>query len=93
MEVLVTKHAHDRLKERLGLPKSARARMAAKAFELGLKRGDVRGKLRQYLGLCSTEYGRCNNIRVYGEYLWLFDGAILVTVFLIPKSMRSGIQK
>lgn len=93
MEILVSRHADSRLKERLGLPKSARKRMAQRAFEQGWKHSEARGKLKRYMDHCWLSHKNCENVRIYGEHLWLFSGPMLVTVFEIPKNMRGGVPK
>ena len=45
----VTRHAEHRTRERVGIPKKAVRRAAAKALIQGVKRTDTEGGLRRYL--------------------------------------------
>ena len=90
LNIEVSEHAHERLKERLGLPKSAHLRMAQKAFKEGKHHADAKGKLKRYLDGCWLRYRHCNNVRLHGENIWFFADHILVTVYEIPRHMRAG---
>ena len=91
MEVVVTQHADDRLKERLGLPKSARQSAAQRAFDKGKLHKEAKGKLKRYLDRCWLQHRTSNNVRLYAEHIWFFADERLVTVYEIPKNMRSGV--
>jgi hypothetical protein len=88
--VKITDHADGRLKERLGLPKSARHSAAQRAFDQGKTHGDARGRLKRYLDRCWLAHRNCNNVRIYGEHLWFFADTTLVTVYEVPKRLRGG---
>jgi hypothetical protein len=45
----VTRHAEHRTRERVGIPKKAVRRAAAKAITKGIKRTEAEGGLRRYL--------------------------------------------
>lgn len=89
--VEITRHADKRLKERLGLPRSARSRIAEKAFLNGKTHADAKGKLKRYLDGCWLSYKTCNNVRLYSEHIWFFKGNRLITVYDIPNKMKSGV--
>lgn len=81
MEVAVlTNHAVDRAKERLGLKKRSLQRLADKALSEGLAYRDCKGAIRKYMGYLSKTY-RANNIRLYGENLFAFKDTTLITVY------------
>lgn len=88
--IVVTDHADTRLKERLGLPRSARQKAAERAFEQGKTHGDARGRLKRYLDRCWLQHKNCNNVRIHAEHLWFFAGRHLVTVYEVPKKLRGG---
>jgi hypothetical protein len=90
----VTKHALDRLKERLGLPRSAALRMATKAYNSGLKHGDLNGRLERYVsGITKCHMVKGAKVRLYGHHVFCFvenpddNEATLVTVYELPKSL------
>lgn len=92
MEVVLTQHAYDRLRERLGLSKKAAERIAIKAYENGIRHGETNGRLFKYILSMTYAYknkGACNIL--YGENVYCFvnEGEIarLITVFGIPKNL------
>lgn len=88
MEIHITEHAHHRMKERMGLPRSARAAAAARAMQFGIRREDAVGPLRDYL---SRNWERdTNTLRVYGNFVFAFEGERLVTVFELPKNLKGS---
>lgn len=89
--VEITDHADERIKERLGLPRSARQTAAQRAFDHGKKHAEAKGRLKRYLDRCWLTHRNANNVRLYAEHIWFFAGEKLVTVYDIPKSMRAGV--
>ena len=85
--IVVTNHARKRFKERLGLPKRACQRQAEKAMDVGRKHSDAKGKARKYMNSLFLRYKKANNMRVYGEAIYVFKGAILITVMHFPFKM------
>ncbi len=89
--ICITEHAAQRLKERAGLNTSARTRMATKVFLNGVPREHTKGKLRRWLDCKYEEYGKYgaegNNMRVHGDFLWIFCDTRLVTVYRIPTNI------
>lgn len=92
-KILITEHAYDRAKERLSLSKNALDRLALKAFEEGIKHEDTKGKLNRYLTSLFMTYKKANNIRVYGENVFLFCNNSLVTVYQLTYALRKYIKK
>lgn len=89
--VVVSDHADARVKERLGLPKSARLSAAQRAFDKGKHHADAKGKFKRYLDGCWLRYRSANNVRIYAEHIWFFSDNVLITVYDIPNNMRTGI--
>ncbi len=94
--IVVTKHAQDRIKERLGLNKNAAARIAQKAYRNGVRHADTNGRLYRYICNATNTY-KGTNIRIYGETVFVFkknwedDQEVrLITVFQIPKNLRTN---
>ena len=87
--MVVTDHGEDRLRHRLGFPKRAVPRMAAKALREGRHREDFRGELRKYLdNVFISHGGAADNMWLLGETLYLFDGEVLITAWTLPKGLR-----
>jgi len=81
----VTRHAEHRIRERVGLPKKAVRRAAAKAITMGINRTDTGGGLRRYLDyLYWRGGGEANNIVIYGDKVYLCNADTLITVLDIP---------
>jgi hypothetical protein len=83
--VYVTQHAKKRCKQRLGLPKSACQRHAQKVFDKGLSRTEVKGNLKIYLDYLFLSRRSLNQIKLYGEFIYLFNDESLVTVLHTPR--------
>ena len=101
----ITKHAYDRMKERLGLSKKAANRMAEIAYAEGIKHGDTNGRLYKYISSQAYAYmkkGYC--LKIYGEAVYCFingkdeetETSSLVTVWVIPQNLKNqvlGLQR
>ena len=92
----VSRHADERTRKRVGIPRSAVKRMAAKAMSEGVTRHDTHGPLRRYLDALYHYNESANNIRVWSEKVWIFSDNTLVTVLDLPRKYRAranGIAK
>ena len=88
-ELRITKHGSERTRERMGIPKKAVDRAAAIAYEKGLKHSETCGGLKRYLDyLYFKGGGEANNMRVYGDHIYVFHDEILITVFKLPPEHR-----
>lgn len=88
----VTRHAADRTHERLGIPKKATDKIAAKAFECGIRREEISGSLRRYLDHLYSQHYTANNIRIFTYYIYIFCEDTLVTVEPLPQKYRSTVD-
>ena len=100
-KVIVTNHAYDRMKERVGIGKKAADRLCKKAYSDGIGRDNAKGRLYRYI---TSEMRNCHeksiNIRIYGEMVYCFledpDSVVLVTVFWLPAKLKKqalGVQR
>ena len=90
-ELRVSKHGSKRARKRVGIPKKAVDRMARTALERGIGYRESTGKLRNYIGWLYEKYdGNGNNIRVYGDKVYVFHDAILITVLNVPGEHRKA---
>lgn len=93
MNLKTTEHARIRLKERNGIPKSAIVRMTERVYTNGIKREDTKGRLRIYLDEQYDKNGGFGDeLRVYGDYLYVFHEQTLITVFTVPQDIRKYIK-
>jgi hypothetical protein len=88
INIIVTDHAFRRAKERLGLNSKAFSRMAMKSFIAGKKHKDCKGQLKKYIDKIWLEQRQANNIRIYGEVLYLFRNNYLITVYQLPNDLK-----
>lgn len=87
-EVIITDHAYERAKERLSLNHKALDRMAVKAYKDGIKHSDTTGRLNKYVTNLWSKSKTANNVRIYGEVIFLFAKNRLITVYQIPNELK-----
>jgi hypothetical protein len=80
----ITKHAYKRAKERLGLSKKALRRHVIKVEGQGLRHGDFSGSMKRYLDKEFLAHGKATDMRVYGHFLYIIHGEILITIVDVP---------
>lgn len=81
--VYTTNHAEQRIRKRCGLNKKSVDKTAQLAYEQGLTREDASRKLCRYMDAIAA--GRKGTkIRLYHNFVWVFCGQALVTVYPIP---------
>ena len=91
--VRVSKHASRRLKERCGLNKKSVQRMADIAFTNGMKQEDATGQLNRWMASLYCANMDENNIRIYGNYVYIFCGITLVTVLHVPHRLKNHVNE
>ncbi len=89
-EIIITDHAYKRAKERLSLTSNAFKKLATKAYHQGISKSDCSGNLAKYVYKLWRSYQVANNIRIFGEYVFLFTGNILITVYQIPNNVKKA---
>lgn len=68
-------------------------RLAQIAFTKGLTRCETTGSLRKYIDALYRYNGTANNIRLYGDKVYIFCNKVLVTVLDTPKVYRNSVNK
>lgn len=89
----VTTHAKRRLKERCGVNKNSALKMAERAFTKGISFENASTDLKKYISsvyLCHEK--SCNNIRIYGNMVYIFDNQTLITVYPIPEYIENKME-
>lgn len=89
-KIEVSRHAYERLHERCGLSRKAATRMAEKAFYTGMKHSDTRGQINRWITSLYFNNKNANNIRLYGNFAYIFCNKILVTVLEIPNNLKNS---
>ena len=87
-EVVLTHHACKRARERLSWNHSTLERMSGRAFELGLKTNNTGGRLKRYLDGVWDNHKEANDLRLYGETLFVFSNHRLITIWHLPPDLR-----
>lgn len=88
-KIEVSRHAYERLHERCGLSRKAATRMAEKAFYTGMKHSDTRGQINRWITSLYFNNKNANNLRLYGNFAYIFCNKILVTVLEIPNNLKN----
>jgi hypothetical protein len=86
--VVLTHHACKRARERFSWNSSTLERMSDRAFERGLKRKNTGGRLKRYLDELWDKHKEANNLRLYGETLFVFSNHRLITIWHLPPDLR-----
>lgn len=92
MSIRITQHARERAEQRTGLTGAALEKLAEKAFADGLKHEDCRGKLRRYMDRAFLVHGKGNENRIWGRYVFIFEGPSLITVMHLPKEFVRAVE-
>lgn len=93
ISVEITDHARKRMKERCGFKKGTQDKMAEKAFVMGIQHSQTKGRLNKWITSLYFNNKRANNIRIYGDYAYIFCNNSLITVFAIPIDLRKDKDK
>lgn len=91
-EVIITDHAFEKGKERFSLKVDAFKRLAQKAFNEGLRQSDASGKLGRYMDKIYFEHRTANNLRIYGDNLFIFSHNILITTYQVPSDLKKYVR-
>lgn len=86
----VTKHATKRIRTRLGLPKHVSEKNADKAFRNGIRHKETTGSLHRYMDFLFFQNQNANNIRIYHNFVYIFAGKTLITVFDLPNKYKKA---
>lgn len=92
MKIKVSKHAEQRMRERCGLNKKSIERIAQKAYNKGIKHESTKGRLNKWITCVYFKNTKANNIRLYGDMLYIFCDNVLVTVFQIPHNIAKNLS-
>lgn len=91
--VVITDHAKNRMKERMGIKPKAQQRIAERAYKKGIRHADTVGNLKRYVDKAYLSYGKSNNIRIYGDNIFLFHNNVLLTVWVLPSDLKTVAHK
>jgi hypothetical protein len=63
--------------------------MAERAYFTGMTHSDTKGALRKYCDMVYLSYRDANQIRLYGDKVYIFKNTYLITVFNLPRNLIS----
>jgi len=93
--IIITSHAYDRMKERLGLKRKAATRICRKAYQQGLTSNIKHCQLRNYIAEKECSHNIASgSMRIYGDSVFCFNqnnndsNIVLVTVYHLPKELQ-----
>jgi hypothetical protein len=89
----VTNHGKSRIKERCGIKAKGVDRLAKIAFDKGLTHAETSGELNRYITSLYFYNKQANNIRLYGDKVYIFCEEVLVTVLDTPHRYRAIVKK
>jgi hypothetical protein len=58
----------------------------------GIEHKDTVGRLNRYLSKLYFTERKANNIRIYGEHIYLFHDSTLITVLLLPNIFKKHVH-
>ena len=85
----VTNHARQRIHERMGVRKKTSERVTSIALTKGLTKKETKGKLKKYLNSLFLSHDKGNNVRVFAEKVFIFEGNRLITVLSLPNEFKN----
>lgn len=88
----ISNHARQRMKERCGFNRKSQDRMAQKAFNEGITHKQTKGRLHKWVTSLFFKNCNANNIRLYGDFAFIFAGETLVTVIPIPNDIKKNME-
>jgi hypothetical protein len=88
--ISITRHAKRRIKIRCG---KSMDRLAEIAFNRGLTHAETTGSLNKYVTYVHMKNTEANNIRLYGDKIYIFCNEVLITVMEIPHKYRVLVKK
>lgn len=90
MEIIITNHAKERVKERCGIKKSSAERYARLAFDRGKTREAFTGSIKKWLDKIYLPEGG-GNVYVFADKAFIFaeqqETAFLITALRIPTKL------
>lgn len=89
----VNEHAAKRMKERCGSNKSSIQKTAQTALERGITHAETSGSLKRYLDHLYLQHRKANNMRIWGDKVFIFYGESLITVLNLPQKYMATCNK
>lgn len=79
--------------ERGGLNRKSIQRIANQVYSNGYPIERTKGRLRKWMYKISKSNSSAQNLRIYGDKLYIFSNDVLITVFNIPNNLKKDLAK
>lgn len=83
-EIVITKHAYMRMKERNGWNRKAARRMVSRVYSEGVRPDHVKGYLKNWVNTKYEYRNEGDEYILYGDKLYIFNGKTMLTVLHTP---------
>lgn len=83
-DIVISKHAYTRMKERNGWSKKTSTRMIQKIYSDGLRPNQVKGYLKGWVNGKADYTREDSELILFGEKLYIFNGNTMLTVLPVP---------
>ena len=83
-ELIISKHAYARMKERNGWSKKTATRMIQKVYQNGLRPDQIKGYLKGWVNNKAGYSKEGEEFVLFGEKLYIFSGNTMLTVLPVP---------
>lgn len=83
-EIVITKHAYMRMKERNGWNKKAATRMVSRVYNNGIRPDQVKGYLKEWVNAKYEYRNDGDEYVLFGDKLYIFNGMTMLTVLPTP---------
>jgi hypothetical protein len=92
--IIKTNHAVKRGKERPHFNKATMDRLLPKIYDHGVTFEDSTGRLKSYFSWLYLSHEKsADNIRIYGRFVYIFQGEKLITILPLQKQYYSAVSK
>ena len=89
----ITNHGKKRMYQRAGITKGSADKMAKKILQNGFTHAETRGSLNHFLYRKWKDHHFANNMRVYGNQLYIFRNESLIAVLMIPEPIMQDMKR
>ena len=91
-KLVISSHAYKRARQRNRWSRNALNRMTVLAYTCGIRRHELKGRLRHFTDDLLEGSKKKPQIRIYGEVLYIFRNQTLVTLYHIPSDLRKHLS-
>ena len=84
----ISNHAYKRARQRISWNRNALNRMTVLAYTCGIRRYQLKGRLKHFINDQMAGYDKPSVIRIHGEIMYIFRHQTLVTLYQLPSDLR-----